>query len=80
MTNRQLFGELLETAKRIGIGHKYVKGDFDTGLVKINEEKIFMINKSEPIEKSLNILKNTLLAEGIEGIWLKPALRQYLDR
>jgi hypothetical protein len=72
MTKRQLFGELLETAKRIGIGHKYAKGDFDTGLVIINEEKIFMINKSEPLEKSLGILKNTLLDEGIEGIWLKP--------
>jgi len=75
----RLFEELKALAEQIGIEVIVDKGSFRGGYCTVHDAKKIVLNKHLPPEG-----KAAKLAEGIktfplEGMYLKPALREYLD-
>ncbi len=71
--------ELIEAAGKIGVGVRKESGKFRGGLCSINDEPVIVLNKSAPIEVSTSILAQSLLKLDLAGVYLKPAVRDYLE-
>jgi hypothetical protein len=76
----ELFDELIELARRLGIMIRRDNGKFQSGYCIINNQKIFLLNKTTPLEIRSAMLARCLILEPIDDIFLKPAVREYLDR
>ena len=80
MKNKDLLDEFHSLAERLEIKILKGKGDFLGGGCIVNNEKVIVINKSKPIEQRLNTLANCFNEFDLEGVFLLPALREYIDR
>jgi len=79
MTQEELFKELEELAERGGVSLRYEKGDFDGGFCVLKAERIIVINKRLAPQKRTSILAQALAEVGIEEIYLKPAVREFIE-
>jgi len=79
MTQDQLLRELEELAEKCGISVRFEKGDFDGGYCVLKEERIIVINKRLAPAKRTSILAQALAEVGIEEIYLKPAVREFIE-
>ena len=79
MKNKDLLDEFHSLAERLEIKILKGKGDFLGGGCIVNKEKVIVINKSKPIEQRLNTLASCFNEFDLEGIFLLPALREYID-
>ena len=79
MKNKDLLEEFHLLAEKLEIKILKGKGDFLGGSCIVNNEKIIVINKSKPIEQRLNTLATCFNQHDLEGIFLLPALRDYID-
>ncbi len=79
MKNKDLLDEFHSLAERLEIKILKGKGDFLGGSCIVNKEKVIVINKSKPIEQRLNTLASCFNEFDLEGVFLLPALREYID-
>lgn len=79
MTQDQLLKELEELAEKSGIAVRFEKGDFDGGYCILKDERIIVINKRLAAPKRTSILAQALAEVGIEEIYLKPAVREFIE-
>lgn len=79
MTHEQLLRELEELAEKSGISIRYEKGDFDGGYCILKAERIIVINKRLAVQKRTSILAQALAEVGIEELYLKPAVREFIE-
>ena len=79
MKNKDLLEEFHLLAEKLEIKILKGKGDFLGGSCTVNNEKVIVINKSKPIEQRLNTLANCFNQYDLEGVFLLPALRDYID-
>ena len=79
MKNKDLLDEFHLLAEKLEIKILKGKGDFLGGSCIVNSEKVIVINKSKPIEQRLNTLASCFNAYDLEGVFLLPALREYID-
>lgn len=79
MTQDQLLKELEELAEKSGIAVRFEKGDFDGGYCILKDERIIVINKRLAPPKRTSILAQALAEVGIEEIYLKPAVREFIE-
>jgi hypothetical protein len=79
MTHEQLQRELEELAEKSGISVRYEKGDFDGGYCILKAERIIVINKRLAVPKRTSILAQALAEVGIEELYLKPAVREFIE-
>ena len=79
MTQDQLLKELEELAEKSGIALRYEKGDFDGGFCVLKAERIIVINKRLAPQKRTSILAQAMAEVGIEEIYLKPAVREFIE-
>ncbi len=75
----KLITELEEVSTQIGVKIRYEKGDFDGGYCILKEEKILVVNKRLTDARKASILAQALTEIGIESIFIKPALRDFID-
>ena len=80
MKNKDLLHEFHLLAKKLEIKILKGKGDFLGGSCIVNNEKVIVINKSKPIEQRLNTLASCFNEYDLGGVFLLPALREYIDR
>ncbi|MBT3299694.1 MAG: hypothetical protein HN657_06800 [Candidatus Marinimicrobia bacterium] len=80
MKKKQLFEEFEMLSEKLGVKIIKGKGNFVGGTCHVNDEKVVVINKSKPIEQHLRILAISFLEWDLEGIFLVPALRAYIDK
>jgi len=72
--------ELLEVYTQIGYTVRIEKGFFKGGFCLLREQKLFLLNKNiEPINK-INFLAKNLSEIGVEGIYLKPNIRELIEK
>jgi hypothetical protein len=72
--------ELLEVYTQIGYTVRIEKGFFKGGFCLLREQKLFLLNKNiEPIKK-INFLAKNLSEIGVEGIYLKPNIRELIEK
>lgn len=79
MTQDQLLKELEELAEKCGISLRQEKGDFDGGFCVLKEERIIVINKRLALQKKTSVLAQALAEVGIEEVYLKPAVREFIE-
>ncbi len=68
-----------ELAERLDIRIVHGKGDFQGGPCLVKGENVIVINKQKPIEQRLRILAESFGKMDISDVYLKPALRSYID-
>ena len=74
-----LIAELEDAASQLGLKVIYEKGDFSGGYCILKEEKLIVINrKFDPKHRAMT-LAQSLNEVGIENLFLKPAVREYIE-
>ena len=79
MTHEQILKELEQLASNCGIAVRYEKGDFEGGYCVLKAERLIMINRRLAPSRRAPILAQGLAEVGIDEIYLKPAVRQYIE-
>ena len=79
MKNKDLLDEFHLLAEKLEIKILKGNGDFLGGSCIVNNEKVIVINKSKPIEQRLNTLASCFNEYDLKGVFLLPALREYID-
>jgi hypothetical protein len=79
MTNEQILNELEHLALNCGISLRYEKGDFDGGYCVLKAERLIVINKRLMLGRRASVLAQGLAEVGIDEIYLKPAVREYIE-
>jgi hypothetical protein len=75
-----LISELIELYKNVGFEVRVEKGSFKGGFCLLREQKLFLLNKNiEPIKK-ISFLAKNLSEIGIEDIFVKPELREIIEK
>lgn len=79
MNYLQIINELEELVQKLGIRLRYEKGDFEGGYCILKDQKVLVVNKKLHEMRRASILAKALHEIGIEDIFVKPAIRQYID-
>jgi len=79
MTQDQLLKELEELSEKSNIALRYEKGDFEGGFCVLKDERIIVINKRLAAQKRTAVLAQALAEVGIEEVYLKPAVREFIE-
>jgi hypothetical protein len=79
MTNEQIISELEQLAAKSGISLRYEKGDFDGGYCVLKAERLVVINKRLVPARRASVLAQGLAEVGIDEVYLKPAVREYIE-
>ena len=79
MTQEQMLKELEALAANSGIGIRYEKGDFEGGYCILKAERLIVVNKKLASAKRASILAQGLAEIGIDEIYLKPAVREFIE-
>jgi hypothetical protein len=75
-----VLNELEELLNKLGIEFKYEKGFFKGGICRIEDKQYFYLSKSIPFEQKLNIIVEQLKILDLEDVYLKPKLRELLEK
>lgn len=79
MTHEQILTELEHLAANCKITIRYEKGDFDGGYCVLKAERLIVINKRLILARRTSVLAQGLAEVGIDEIYLKPAVREYIE-
>ncbi|MBP1654149.1 MAG: hypothetical protein H6Q28_705 [Bacteroidetes bacterium] len=79
MKAEELVEELQEIARQIGVTVRFEKGDFEGGYCLLRDQRLVLINKRLMPSRKASLLALALQSIGMETIFLKPALRQYIE-
>ena len=79
MTHEQILSELEQLASNCGISLRYEKGDFDGGYCVLKAERLIVINKRLVLARRTSVLAQGLAEVGIDEMYLKPAVREYIE-
>ncbi|MDQ3194555.1 MAG: hypothetical protein M3P82_06105 [Bacteroidota bacterium] len=75
-----LIDELTGIMSNLGLSVRTEKGIFKGGFCLLREQKLFLLNKNLEQDKKINILVKSIAAIGVEGIYLKPNIRDLVDK
>jgi len=79
MKHEELIEELQSVAAQLGVSVRYEKGDFEGGYCILREQKLLLINKRLMPVRRASVLALALREIGMENVFLRPALRAYID-
>ena len=80
MKPKEIYEGLLELAKKAGFTIRRESGRFKSGSCLLNEQQVIVLNRSMPIEALCKVLANNLAAHNVENLYIKPALREFIDK
>jgi hypothetical protein len=79
MKQEELISELQTVAQQLGISIRYERGDFEGGYCILKAQKILLVNKRLLPNRKASILALALQEIGLENLFLKPAVRAYIE-
>ena len=80
MKPNQLMEHFETLAEKLGFRIIQGKGDFNGGGCIIRQDKVIVLNKMKPIEQRLHILAHEFSIMDLEGIFVVPILREYINQ
>lgn len=80
MRINQLISELSEVAKQIGVDVRKDQGSFRSGLCFVKEKPVIVLNKRSSADQIAASIARSLAEMSIENIYLKPALRELIEK
>ena len=79
MKHEDLINELQEIARQLGVTVRFEKGDFEGGYCILKTEKVMLVNRRlQPTRKAV-VLALALHEIGLETVFIKPAVREYIE-
>lgn len=75
-----LIQDLVGVFNKLGFEVRIEKGTFKGGFCLLREQKIFLLNKNLEQDKKVNLLIKNIANIGVEGIYLKPSIRELVDK
>lgn len=79
MKHEDLIQELHDVARQLGITVRYEKGDFEGGYCILKDEKLLLVNKRLLPNRKASVLALAVRELGLENLFLKPAVRQFIE-
>jgi hypothetical protein len=76
---KQVLHELEDIVQRLGYTMRYEKGNFEGGYCLVKESRLFVINSRFEIEKRISIICRNLKDIGVDGIFIKPGIREVIE-
>lgn len=74
-----LIAELEELSAQLGLTLRYEKGDFEGGFCILKDERMLVVNKKLLDARRASVLAQALSAFGLDNVFIKPALREYIE-
>jgi hypothetical protein len=79
MKHEDIIQDLHEVAVQLGVTIRYERGDFEGGYCVLRAQKMLLINKRLMPARKAAVLAAALRDIGLEDVYLKPALRAYIE-
>ena len=79
MTAEEIVTELENVAKEMGVQIRYEKGDFEGGYCLLRDERVIVVNKKLAPNKKASVISQAFGELGIENVYLKPAIRLFIE-
>ena len=79
MNPASILQEFEQVAEELNIRIIHDKGNFKGGFCLLQEERIIVINKLNPIEQRIRALAQAFARLDTSQIYLKPAIREIID-
>ena len=79
MKHDEIIQELHDIARQLGVTIRYEKGDFEGGYCILKAQRILLVNKKLMPNRKASVLASAMQEIGMENIFLKPALRAYIE-
>jgi hypothetical protein len=79
MKHEDIIQDLHEVAVQLGVTIRYERGDFEGGYCVLRAQKMLLINKRLMPARKAAVLATALRDIGLEDVYLKPALRAYIE-
>lgn len=80
MKTEDLYNELYEIAKNCGFRIRNERGNFQSGYCILNEDKLIIFNRHTTMETKAVVLARCIAAEDYENHYMKPAIRDYIEK
>lgn len=77
---KQMLAELEEVASRLGYRVRYEKGNFEGGYCILKESRLLVVNSRNEAERRVIIVAKSLKEIGIDGIFIKPGVREIIEK
>jgi hypothetical protein len=79
MKHEEVIQELHTIAEQLGVTIRYERGDFDGGYCILRDQKILIVNRRLLPQRKANVLATALHDIGLDNLYLKPAIRAYIE-
>lgn len=79
MKKELLLEELRDACQHVGYSLRFEKGDFEGGWCILKEKQLLVVNKRFSLDQKLSVIARALGELGIEEMYLKPAVRDFID-
>ncbi len=79
MKPNKIFQDLIDISEAIGVKIVQEKGNFKGGYCLLEQEKIIVINKLNPVEQRIRALAQAFSQWDTSKIYMKPAIREIID-
>ena len=76
----RIIEELTNVFKDMGYSVRIEKGAFKGGFCLLKEEKVFLLNRNIEQDRKINILAKNISVLGSDDIFLKPNIRELVDK
>ena len=76
---KQILAELEEVVERLGYKTRYEKGNFEGGYCVLMNSALIVVNSRNEAEKRISIVAKCIKQIGIDGIFVKPHLREIIE-
>ena len=79
MTQQQIYDDLKVLAEQMGLVVRMEMGDFDGGVCMLKDRRVILLNRRHDISRRINVIARSLHRIGLGDIFVKPALREFID-
>ncbi len=79
MKHEEMIEELHALAAQLGVTIRYERGDFEGGYCILREQQILLINRRLMPSRKAALLAVAIKEIGFRDVFLKPAVRAYID-
>jgi hypothetical protein len=79
MKHEEIIQQLQDVAQQLGLTLRYEQGNFEGGYCILKAQRLLLVNKRLMPARKASVLAAALREIGLEGIFLTPALRAYIE-
>jgi hypothetical protein len=79
MKHEEMIQELLDVARQLGISVRFDQGNFEGGYCILRTQQLLLVNRRLQPARKASVLAKALREIGLDTVFVKPAVRAYID-